>query len=150
MEKEGLSVKDLREMLAAFPEDIPVTFQLDPNGTNYRIAMLPAYTTTDSLGNPTKATSVTFYERPPEEEEVWDFPDQVRLGLPDEFLDLCARDKVEPREVLHGFIADLCEIHNWAKDPRADGLSSNGSDERRLAEEYYERAGYRYRHGDEA
>ena len=47
-----------------------------------------------------------------------------------------------PEVVLRGFIADLCEIISWHSAPRADGYSSNGSDERRMAREYYERVGY--------
>ena len=49
---------------------------------------------------------------------------------------------MSPEVVLRGFIADLAEIMNWADNPRADGYSSNGSDERRYAMEYYERVGY--------
>ena len=51
---------------------------------------------------------------------------------------------MEPETVLRGFIADLAEIMNWARNPREDGYSSNGSDERRMAREYYERVGYPY------
>jgi hypothetical protein len=51
---------------------------------------------------------------------------------------------VEPKTVLRGFIADLAEIMNWASDPREDGYSSNGSDERMMVREYYERVGYPY------
>jgi len=40
------------------------------------------------------------------------------------------------------FIADLCELTSWVNNPRADGYSNNGSDERRYAMEYYERVGY--------
>ena len=43
------------------------------------------------------------------------------------------RGGVTPEQVLRGFIADLAEIVNWAADPRTDGYSSNGSDERRMA-----------------
>ena len=70
----------------------------------------------------------------------------VTLELPDEFLELCEADQVEPERVLRGFIADLCEIRNWASAPREDGYSSNGSDERMLARQYYERVGYPYLH----
>jgi len=73
---------------------------------------------------------------------------KVTLQLPPEFIDLCQRDQVEPEVVLRGFIADLCGIMNWAKNPRTDGYSSNGSDERRMAEEYYERVGYPWFHRD--
>jgi len=67
---------------------------------------------------------------------------RLTLDLPPEFIDLCKADNVPPETVLRGFIADLAGIMNWAANPRTDGYSSNGSDERRLAEEYYERAGY--------
>jgi len=66
----------------------------------------------------------------------------INIKLPQEFIELCEEDKVEPEVVLRGFIADLCEIMNWANNPREDGYSSNGSDERRMAREYYERVGY--------
>jgi hypothetical protein len=48
--------------------------------------------------------------------------------------------------VLRGFIADLCGIMNWANNPRADGYSSNGSDERQMAEQYQWRVGYPWWH----
>ena len=64
------------------------------------------------------------------------------LELPAEFLALCLRDHVQPATVLRGFIADLCGIVSYSSDPRPDSYSSNGSDERRLAQEYYARCGY--------
>ena len=67
---------------------------------------------------------------------------RITLDLPPEFIALCKSDNVPPEVVLRGFIADLAEIMNWASAPRADGYSSNGSDERGLAREYYERVGY--------
>lgn len=67
---------------------------------------------------------------------------RLTLQLPPEFVELCEDDGVTPEMVLRGFIADLAGIMNWASDPRADGYSSNGSDERRMAGEYYERVGY--------
>jgi hypothetical protein len=73
---------------------------------------------------------------------------KLALELPAEFIDLCERDGVTPETVLKGFIADLCEIINWQSNPRADGYSSNGSDERRLADEYYNRVGYPYWNDD--
>ena len=62
--------------------------------------------------------------------------------LPKEFVELCAAHQVEPETVLKGFIADLCSLVSWAASPRPDGYSSNGSDERRLAREYYNRCGH--------
>ncbi len=69
---------------------------------------------------------------------------QLTIELPDEFIELCEADGVTPEIVLRGFIADLCGIHNYVAAPRADGYSSNGSDERSLAQDYYERVGYPY------
>lgn len=69
---------------------------------------------------------------------------KLTLQLPPEFLELCDRDGVTPETVLRGFIGDLCEIINWQASPREDGYNSNGSDERQMANEYYERVGYPY------
>ena len=69
---------------------------------------------------------------------------KISIEIPAEFLELCKLDKINPEEVIRGFIADLCHIHNYANDPRPDGYSSNGSDERMLANQYYERVGYPY------
>lgn len=66
----------------------------------------------------------------------------LTLELPPEFVELCAADGITPELVLRGFIADLAGILNWANAPRADGYSSNGSDERMMARQYYERVGY--------
>jgi len=68
----------------------------------------------------------------------------ITIELPQEFIELCEEDGAAPETVVRGFIADLCEIMNWANNPRKDGYSSNGSDERRIAREYYERVGYPY------
>lgn len=68
----------------------------------------------------------------------------ISIELPEEFIALCEEDGIKPETVLRGFIADLCEIMNWANNPREDGYSSNGSDERRMARDYYERVGYPY------
>jgi hypothetical protein len=77
---------------------------------------------------------------------------RLNIDLPQEFVELCKYDNVNPKTVLRGFIADLAEIQNWkfpapaqGRMPRPnDGYQSNGSDERRLAREYYERVGYPY------
>ena len=69
---------------------------------------------------------------------------KIPLELPAEFIALCEEDQIDPQTVLRGFIADLCAIMNWVSDPRADGYSSHGSDERELARAYYEWVGYPY------
>jgi len=72
----------------------------------------------------------------------------ITIELPVEFIELCERDQVKPETVLRGFIADLCGIMNWANNPRADGYSSNGSDECDMADAYYQRVGYPWWHRD--
>jgi hypothetical protein len=69
---------------------------------------------------------------------------RITIELPAEFIQLCEADGVTPQVVLRGFIADLAGIINWADAPRADLYSSNGSDERDMAQAYYERVGYPY------
>lgn len=71
---------------------------------------------------------------------------RITLDLPPEFIALCQKDGVAPELVLRGFIADLCEIISWQAAPRRDGYNSNGSDERRYAQEYYDRVGYPWWH----
>jgi hypothetical protein len=67
---------------------------------------------------------------------------RLLIRLPAEFVAQCKGDGTHPETVLRGFIADLCGIQNWVHDPRDDGYSSNGSDERMLAQQYYERVAY--------
>ena len=69
---------------------------------------------------------------------------KLTIELPIEFIELCEGDGVTPEIVLMGFIADVAGIMSWAANPRADGYSSNSSDERSMAQEYYERVGYPY------
>lgn len=72
---------------------------------------------------------------------------KLTLLLPPEFVEFCEHREVDPKEVLKGFIADLAGIQNWAypnpaegRFPRPnDGYQSNGSDERRMAFEYFQR-----------
>jgi hypothetical protein len=71
-------------------------------------------------------------------------PARVTLTLPEEFVILCANHHTSPEIVLRGFIADVSGIINWAANPRTDGYSSNGSDERDLAFAYFDRCGYGY------
>jgi hypothetical protein len=67
---------------------------------------------------------------------------RITIGLPPEFIALCAADGVPPETVLRGFIGDLAGIENCAANPRPDCYSSNGPDERAMAMDYYRRVGY--------
>ena len=63
----------------------------------------------------------------------------VTINVPSEFVDICAEFQQSPDSVLRAFIADSAGLMNFFSCPRADGYSSNGSDERDLAEQYLER-----------
>jgi hypothetical protein len=58
----------------------------------------------------------------------------IRIGLPPEFAIKCEDAGISPEEVIEAFIRDLCAL---------DG--SNGSDERDLAQSYFDRCGYDWR-----
>lgn len=64
----------------------------------------------------------------------------ITIGIPPEFCDLCVQVKRSPEDVLRGFIADAAGLNSYLNCPRADGYSSNGSDERMMARDYFERA----------
>jgi hypothetical protein len=65
--------------------------------------------------------------------------EKLTLALPPEFVKFCADHNVSTIEVLHAFIADVTGIMNYCSNPREDGYSSNGSDERDMAAAYFER-----------
>ena len=69
---------------------------------------------------------------------------KVIIELPKEYIEKCRLDQLPPDAVLRSFIADVCGISSWASQSRKDGYVSNGSDERALAQKYYERVGYPY------
>lgn len=69
-----------------------------------------------------------------------DSTDPLTLDVPSEFVDLCTQFRATPVEVLRGFIADAADLKNFMAAPRADGYSSNGSDERTMAYDYIQRA----------
>lgn len=71
---------------------------------------------------------------------IFDETTPLVLAIPPEFTALCSEYKMEPEQVLRGFIADACGLQNDFKEPREDSYSSNGSDERTQAYEYLERA----------
>jgi hypothetical protein len=65
---------------------------------------------------------------------------RITFDLPNEFLVLCDQYGLTPVQALRGFVADVCGINNYLSDPRPDGYSSNGSDERWQARAYFDRA----------
>lgn len=71
---------------------------------------------------------------------VPDTTEPLTLAIPPEFKDVCEAVGMSPQDVLRGFIADAAGLQNFQSAPRADGYSSNGSDERDCAEIYIERA----------
>ena len=62
----------------------------------------------------------------------------LSMVLPDEFLKLCEEVHETPAAILEGFIADLCHLQE-------SPYITNGSDERDMAEAYFDRCGYRVR-----
>ena len=64
----------------------------------------------------------------------------VKLELPREFSDLCRAYRQQPTAVLCAFVADVCSLRNFAKCPRDEGYCSLERDERRLAQDYFNRA----------
>lgn len=65
---------------------------------------------------------------------------EVILRVPPEFVRECRRVQRTPLEVLRGFVGDAADIQSYINSPRADGYSSNGSDERDMAQAWIERA----------
>jgi hypothetical protein len=146
-----MKIQDLLQLLSGYPPEAELDILLSANGTEARITELQAgFSVARGCDEilPKNAVSVSLYEPEPEGEPFFD--EQLRLGIPDELIDLCAEHKLKPQEVLHGFIADLCEIRNPASAPRPDGLSSHGSDERNMAWAWFDRAGYTWRKSGEA
>lgn len=69
-----------------------------------------------------------------------DRTESVSLRVPPEFLRVCRSVQMAPEKLLRSFIGDLSGIQNFLGYPRADGYSSNGSDERDYAAAWLERA----------
>lgn len=65
---------------------------------------------------------------------------EVTVKVPPEFVRECKRVELTPKAVLEGFIGDLAGLQNFVINPRADGYGSNGSDERDMAEAWFQRA----------
>ncbi|WP_061291191.1 hypothetical protein [Azotobacter vinelandii] len=63
----------------------------------------------------------------------------ITLRVPPEFVRECHQVRMTPQEVLRSFVGDLAGIEAGAA-PRADHYSSNGSDERMLAQAWLDRA----------
>ena len=71
---------------------------------------------------------------------IEDETEPVEIPVPPEFFELCESRGLTPEQVLRGFIADVCGLQSFVVNPREDGFSSNGSDERMYAEQWFERA----------
>lgn len=71
---------------------------------------------------------------------VPDRSENVTVRVPHEFVRECERYGMTPAEMLQAFACDSAGIINLHRCPRADGLGSNGSDERDLADAWMERA----------
>lgn len=65
---------------------------------------------------------------------------EVVVRVPPEFVRECRRVQLSPKDLLEGFVADAAGIQNYVNCPRADGLGSNGSDERDYAAAWIDRA----------
>ncbi len=63
--------------------------------------------------------------------------ERLELSIPREFVNLCARFSISPDWALRGFIADVCGIRSCFVEPREDGYSSLGDDEREFATAYW-------------
>lgn len=64
-----------------------------------------------------------------------DFDEKIELILPKRFLAECAENFVTPDTVIRGFVADLSCLSE-------DGYYTNGSDERMMADDYFQRCCY--------
>jgi len=71
---------------------------------------------------------------------VPDETEEVTLQVPPEFVRECRRLCTTPEDLLRSFVGDVVGIQNSDRCPRADQYSSNGSDERDLAQAWLERA----------
>lgn len=71
---------------------------------------------------------------------IEDQTDSVEINVPPEFTALCASRGITVETALRGFIADVCGLQNYVNNPREDGFSSNGSDERMYAGQWFDRA----------
>jgi hypothetical protein len=132
-----MKLKDLKTLLAEFPDDADVSISLDHSGTALEIADIAVLY---SNAGSDEVNRVYLADTPADDAPQFD--GQVRLGLPEEFYALCQQCNVAPQTVLQGFIADLCALRSRADGPRPDGLVSRGSDERMLARHYFARCGY--------
>lgn len=64
----------------------------------------------------------------------------VTVRVPQELLRLCSRVQgMCPERLIEGFLADLLGLQSALACPRADGFCSNGSDERMLAQQWFDR-----------
>lgn len=137
-----MKVGDLKKLLDKMQnDDMNVIVELSKRGESNLIDDFLYSTGKDTNGK----DAFALLERHPKKIDVAVFDEQLRLGIPNEFIEFCTENYTSPKEVLHGFIADLLSLHNYINSPRADKLNRNGSDESDIAEQYFTRVGYQYR-----
>jgi hypothetical protein len=71
---------------------------------------------------------------------IEDDTEPFTVDVPQEFISLCERYNLSVEDVFRGFMADACGLQNYLVNPRVDQFSSNGSDERDMAQDYLQRA----------
>lgn len=137
-----MKVSELKALLAGLPDDGDLIVELNPSGECSYIENL--LIDTQSYGGKTLHSLLEVVAQESKENDAI-FDEQLRLGIPQEFIDFCQYNTTSPKEVLHGFIADLMALDNYTSNPRKDNLCRNGSDECDFAEQYFRRVGYQYR-----
>lgn len=143
-----MNAGELKALLANVPDHLPVRFVLNENGTELDgdfVAELGVkeyddddaeYVSVLEPGDTRFPVEVILFEIVSLEDDAKGFCGHVRLGLPKEFVAWCHFNKIQPADILHSFIADICGITSATKQLRSDGLYSNGPEPLRLAQEY--------------
>ncbi len=70
---------------------------------------------------------------------IRDETEEITLRIPPEFVMVAKLVQQNPEDLLCSFIGDIAGIQNYMSNPRADGYTSNGSDERDLAHDWLHR-----------
>jgi hypothetical protein len=136
-----MKVRKLKELLnKSKNEELDVIVELSKHGES---GLITDFLIFPEDGNGNKVFSIAENVRTNPDDALFD--GQLRLGIPNEFIEFCTENHTTAKEVLHGFIADLLSLQNHISNPRLDKLSRNGDDESELAEQYFTRVGYQFR-----